>query len=141
MPDPQKTMFDALTCDPLDLIDQLGDDADTRRWPARLHQLFELHRHYNTKRAGMDEDDASIDARDRCILIGDYLGGRGFIIPRGDALRQALRDKCIWLAYTGHNHEELAGRFGLHITHVYRILREQRALFKAKQQGRLFTDD
>lgn len=135
----QQTLFDAMTCDALDLIEQAGD-LDTRCWPQRLHQVFELHRAYNINRLRMPEPAASADARDRSILLGDYLGGRQFILPRGDALRIALRDKLIWLEFTGNNAEALADKHKLHITHLYRILREQRVLFTAKFQGRLFDD-
>ena len=134
----QHTMFDALTCDPMELIERLGDDVETRKWPARLHTLYEVHRHYNAKRLRMSADSAERDARDRCILIGDYLGGRGFILPRGDALRKALRDKQMWLEFTGNNYEELSARYNLHLMHVYRIIAEQRALFSAPPQGQLF---
>lgn len=136
----QGTMFDALTCDPIELIEQLGSEVDTRKWPERLHTLFELHRAFNL-RLGMPPEQASQDARDRCILIGDYVGGRMFILPRGDALRVALRDKLIWQEFNGRNHEQLAERHGLHITHVYRILAEQRSLYRARLQGRLFSDE
>jgi len=135
----QATMFDALTCDPMELIDQLGDDVDLRKWPERLHQLFEILRAFNLRR-GMSADQASLDARDRCILIGDYLGGRPYNLPRGDALRIALRDKQIFLEFTGANHEELADRYGLDVTHIYRILRQQRRLYQAKLQGQLFNN-
>lgn len=135
----QGEIFDALTCDAVDLIERLGDDVDTRKWPDRLHKLFELHRQFNLRR-GMSDDLASIDARDRCLLLGDYLGGRVFNLPRGDALRQALRDKLIWREFRGNNHEALAERYGLDVTHVYRILRQQRELYRTKLQGRLFDD-
>ena len=134
----QQTMFDALTCDPMELIERLGDDVDTRRWPERLHTLYEIHRNYNAKRLRMSERAAQHDARDRCILVGDYLGGRGFILPRGDALRRALRDKQMWLDFTGNNYEALAATYGLHLMHVYRIIAQQRALFAAPLPGRLF---
>lgn len=134
----QKTMFDALTCDSLDLIQHLGDDVEIcARWPERLHTLFELHREYNL-RAGMSETAAAIDARDRCILLGDYMGGRAYNLPRGDALRLAVRDKLIWLEARAGNYEQIASRHGLDVTHIYRIVRQQRALYKAKMQGRLF---
>lgn len=133
----QHTMFDALTCDPMELIDQLGTDVDLRKWPERLHQLYELHRAFNLRR-GMGAEQAALDARDRCILLGDYLGGRPYNLPRGDALRVALRDKQIYLEFNGKNHEQLAERYGLDVTHVYRILRVQNKLYRAKMQGKLF---
>lgn len=136
-PQEQTTLFDAMTCDVLDLIEHAGE-VDQRVWPQRLHQLFEIHRAYNRTRLRMPDAQAAADARDRSILLGDYLGGRQFILPRGDALRQALRDKQIWLEFTGNNAEALAEKHKLHITHLYRILREQRVLFTAKIQGRLF---
>lgn len=134
----QAELFDPMTADPIELINHLGDtDPDELRWPKRLHDLFELHRAYNL-RLGMDPEDAALDARDRCILLGDYLGARPYNIPRGDALRIALRDKLIWAQFTGRNHEALAARYGLDLVHLYRILRQQRRLSRGKLQGKLF---
>ncbi len=135
----QPALFDALTCDALDLIDRLGDEVDGLKWPERLHTLYELIRQMNL-RAGMTEQKAALDARDRCIVIGDYLGGRAYNIPRGDALRLALRDKQIWLDSRGNNHEALARQHDLDVTHLYRILRQQKALYQSKLQGRLFDE-
>lgn len=132
-------LFDALTCDPLDLIDRLGDDVDSRKWPERLHQMYELMRHFNLRRCGMDEPVAALDARDRCIVIGDYLGGRVLSLPRGTALRAALRDKQIWRGFTGDNHEALAARHNLDVRSIYRIIALQRKLYReAALQGKLF---
>lgn len=131
--------MDATTCDPLDLIEQLGDDLELRKWPARLHDLYTLHREFNERRRGMTPDAAALDARDRCILLANYLGGRAYNIPRGDALRIALRDKQIHEEFNGKNHEELADRYGLNIITVYRIIRQQIKLSReSRMRGRLF---
>lgn len=135
----QDELFDALTCDPMELIERLGDEVDARIWPERLHLLFELHRNYNVKRVGWDEARATLDARDRCILLGEYLGGRQFIIPRGDAIRRALRDKLMWHQFTGRNYDELAERYGLSLMQVYRIMAEQKKLHASQYQGELFA--
>lgn len=134
----QAELFDPMSADPVELIEHLGDtDPDELRWPKRLHELFEIHRAFNL-RNGMAPEAAALDARDRCILLGDYLGARPYNIPRGDALRLALRDKLIWLAFNGRNHEELARQHGLDLVHLYRVLRQQRRLARGKMQGKLF---
>lgn len=139
-PERQDQLFDALTCDPMQLIEQLGDaDAADLKWPRRLHELYELHLAFNLRR-GMAAEAAAADARDRCILLGDYLGGKMFILPRGDSLRLALRDKQIWSEFDGRNHEVLAARYGLTLQQIYRVLATQGKLNRSKLQGRLFAD-
>jgi|LNFM01.1.fsa_nt_gb Mor family transcriptional regulator len=136
----QPELFDALTCDPLDLIERGGEAlAETSRWPQRLQELFDIELRYS--RRSMDEKSASADAGARTILIADYLGGSSIYLPRGDALRQAVRDAIIYARYKGQaNHDELAREFGMTSIHLYEVIaREKRRQLK-RRQGRLFQD-
>ena len=102
-------LFDALTCDPLDLIERAGDDLpELHRWPRRMAELFDIEFAYS-KRCGMDDDAAARDASARVILLCDYMGGGGpMYLPRGDALRAAVRDSQLYRRNNGRNLEDLA---------------------------------
>lgn len=46
----QPELFDALTCDPLDLIERGGDAlSDISRWPQRLRELFDIEYRYSLR--------------------------------------------------------------------------------------------
>jgi Mor family transcriptional regulator len=136
----QHTMLDALTCDPLDLIEHAGDDMPNRaRWPEKMAELFDIEYSYNTKQ-GMSEDDAAADAAARVILICDYLGGSVTYLPRGDTLRQAVRDSAAYRRHTGRNTESLARELGITTTNFYALLARERKRRVRKMQGRLFEE-
>jgi Mor family transcriptional regulator len=134
----QAPMFDPRSCDALDLIEHLGDEVPPEsRWPKTLADLFRVLEAYN-RRAGMSDERAALDARDRVVLIGEYFGGRMVYIPKGDALRTAALHAQIWSEFTGRNHEDLAQRYGINVVSIYDILKQQRKLFQRRIQGRLF---
>jgi Mor family transcriptional regulator len=136
----QAGMFDAMNCDPLELVER-GSDVlrEMHKWPQRLVEFVDLMRAYNI-RAGMDEDRASTDAVDRVALIAGYLGGRAIYLPNDDTLRRALRDAQIFALQGKRDVEELARAFDLTPAQVYAVLAEQRALYVNRVQGRLFDD-
>jgi Mor family transcriptional regulator len=134
----QSSLFDPRTCDALDLIEHIGDEVPAEnRWPKTLAEIFRVHEAYNLRR-GMTSDRAALDARDRTILLGEYLGGRMLYLPKGEALRTAVLHALIWRDFRGHNHEELAAKYQINIVSIYEILRAQRALSSHRMQGRLF---
>lgn len=135
----QPNLFDPMQCDPLELVERGGAAArEMARWPQRLVELFELHRAFNLRR-GMDPDRAAVDAAERVVLIAEYLGGRPVYLPRGDAIRRAVRDATIY-ASQGVPVEELARRHGMAVASVYEILEEQRRMFVDRMQGKLFEE-
>ena len=134
----QPPLFDPLSCDAIDLLEHMGDDVPPEhKWAPLLAALFRVFEAFN-RRQGMSAEKATLDARDRCVLLGEYFGGRLVYIPKGERLRIAVRDTLIWHEHRGDNVEELATKWGLAVQTVYEILREQRALYKGKLQGKLF---
>jgi len=119
----------------------MGDRVPpAHQWPPLLAELFDVLFAYN-KRQGIDEETAAIDARDRCVLLAGYFGGRMMYIPTGEKLQNALRDAVIWHEFKGNNQNELAEKYGLTVVRIYQILAEQRALCVKERQGRLFESD
>lgn len=137
----QLPLFDAVECDIVDLLEHMGDELPEReQWPERLHELWTVTV-AALRRREPDLQRCELLARDVVIAIGDYLGGRNWIIPRGDALRTALRDAEIYRVSRRGNAQQLATDLGLHITQLHRIIRQQHRLHQRKMQGRLFGDE
>ena len=139
-PGEQCSMFDALTCDPMELIEKGGSALhDVSRWPQRLQELFDIERRYSAR--SMPSDHAAADAGARTMLIADYLGGSAIYLPRGDALRKAVRDAMIYARFNRtSNMDALAREFGVTTPHLYEIVAREKARDKANRQGILFTD-
>jgi Mor family transcriptional regulator len=137
----QGSMFDALTCDPLDLIERGGDALNDRtRWPAKLAELYDIEYQCGLRR-GLPPDEAATDATARTIMIADYLGGSSVYLPRGDELRRAVRDSEVFRRHRGNNHEELAREIGMTSTKLYELIAREKRRRQRKMQGRLFERD
>lgn len=134
----QGTMFDALTCDPVDLIERGGEVlADKSRWPQRLVELYDVLFAY-ARKVGRSESDAALDASAQSVLIADYLGGSVVYLPRGEALRKAVRDSEAYRRHNGRNTEVLAREYGMTTTKFYELLARERKRRLRKMQGKLF---
>ena len=135
---PNLELFNALTCDPMDLIEHAGDAlTDRSRWPARLQELFDIEYRYSLRT--LSDDAAAQDAAARTFLIADYVGGSALYVPRGDALRLAVRNAEIYARYRGTaNHSALAREYGVTEPHLYEIVAAEKKRQIAKRQGRLF---
>ncbi len=113
----------------------LADATERGRWPQRLLELTDIceaviHRTHGTTQRELAE---------RLVLeIANYLGGRPVYLPRGDALKRALRDRRIWRDSGKLSPDELATREGVCLQQIYKIIGEMRALEKRRRQPRLF---
>lgn len=137
----QNELFDALTCDPLELIERAGTLLDDKtRWPQRLVEIYDVLFAYNTKRRGLGMDDAARDSSAQAILLADYLGGAVVYLPRGDGLRKAVRDSEAYRRHDGRNTEQLAREYGMTTTKFYELLAREKARRVRRMQGRLFAD-
>lgn len=105
------------------------------RWAGNLASMVAVTRAAYL-RMGMDEDVAAKLATAAVLAQAEYMGGRQLYLPKGDRLRRALRDAEIFHRAHRGNIDALATEFGLTDSQVYRINREQRALFIATRQGR-----
>jgi Mor family transcriptional regulator len=134
----QGELFNPVDADPMDLLSHLGDRVPDRRlWPENLANLFEVMQAYNLRQR-LDPLAAALDARDRCIVLGEYCGGRQYYIPTGEPLRIALRDAIIFHESRRGNNRAMAKRFGLTERQIFHIVAEQTRLFIELRQGKLF---
>jgi Mor family transcriptional regulator len=136
----QADIFDAMTCDPLDLVERLDQVGATDcAWPQTLADIvavFAAHR----RRQGLSDEAALTDAQELAVLLAEYLGGRRHYLPRGEQLRRALRDQQIYMQMGRMPVSQIAQTHGITETQVYAIHAEQRKLFLRRRQGRLFEE-
>lgn len=88
-------------------------------------------------RQGKSEADAFKLASESVMELATHRGGRVEYLPRGDAIRTALKHAEIYRRCNGRNQQALADEFGMNIIQVYRIYRQQRALHVKKVQHSL----
>lgn len=112
-------------------------DLPDEKWPSSLATIVDVLTAM-WEREGKGLDDAIRHAQQAALAIAEHQGGRPVYLPRGDRLRQALRDRHIYLLHRGNNADALAERFGLTLRHIQRIYAEQRAIQIAQRQPRLF---
>lgn len=117
----------------------LGDVPETKWAPMLADMLRVLEALY--LREGQGKEEAFHLATQSAAALAEYFGGRVVYLPRGDRVRNALRDAEIYRKFRGsRNVEQLAAEYGLTVIHLYKIHRDQRALHMRKLQGRLFQD-
>lgn len=129
-------MFPAEPGDP----SRAGIEAPEDKWPQILAEIVDVLRAVSRKR-GRSDAEAIADAEAGALAIGKHIGGATIYLPRGDRLREFLRDRRIWQEFTGGNTLELARRHGLTERHVQRILAEQRVIHVRRIQPQLFDSD
>jgi len=121
-----------------DLLASELEAVDLHRWPRMLAELVDVYSAAATREGIVQEEEkAQRIARWVVLTLGQHFGGRQFYIPQGGALRIALRDTKIWSEFTGNNVSELAGKYHLSEVQIYKIIKEQRALHRAKVQPQL----
>ena len=83
-------------------------------------------------------DDPRVRAFKCVSALCQYHGGMQHYLPKGDALKRALRDISIAKDFTGCNHKELAQKHGLTEKQIYEIIAKYRKEQQNKKQFGLF---
>lgn len=112
-------------------------DAPSEAWPTVLAEIVDVLRALFLKR-GRDESQAIADAQHAAQALGEYLGARQIYLPRGDRLKEWLRDRALYLEYNGRNKAELAQRYKLSERRIEQIAAEQRAVYIRRIQPDMF---
>lgn len=107
------------------------------KWPKDLAALCDIYDDELT-RLGLDAEMVHRISLTLLMAQANYGGGRMFYIPKGDRLRQAIRNRQIYAAFRGNNHAQLAQQYGLTVQRIYDIVREQGAIEKQRVQPGLF---
>lgn len=112
------------------LLDRAGS-IEPGVWPRTLAELVDVFADHFS-RNGRSQENAMSEAQAAIVVLAHHFGGRMIYLPRDDKLRLALRDARIWREHDGRNVQDLATRYGLTSAQIYGILREQRAINRAK---------
>lgn len=113
----------------------LADATERGRWPLRLVELADIAEAALARHPGA----TTREQAERLVMeIANYLGGRPVYLPRGDALKRALRDRRIWRDSGKLSPDELSTREGVCLQQIYKIIGEMRALEKRRRQPGLF---
>lgn len=136
----QLDMLPDAPIDPKGLLAADLDDVPQEAWAQGLVQLIEVQEAAFV-RLGMEASEAFRLARAGVVAIAEFQGGRGWYLPRGDALANALRDAEIYRRANRSNIQQLAAEYGFTDQHIWRICRRQRKLHLRKVQGQLFEDE
>lgn len=119
-----------------ELLNNLPElDADwSCRWPKMLAEMSDVTAAHLETRQNLDAETARTQAQEWIITLAHHFGGRPLYMPKGDSLKQALRDSAIWQEFTGKNVYELAGKHDMSRTQIYRIIAQQRQLTSNRSQ-------
>lgn len=135
-----------MSADPADLFENAPTnaelahlDAPNERWPTTLAEYIDVLR-ATFLQLGASDDVALTYAQQGTLALGKYNGGRQTYLPTGERLMIAVRDRRMYLEYTGRNKAELARRHGITERRVEQIAAEQRAIYIRQVQRNLFDD-
>ena len=135
MSDNQHDMFAHEVIDPR-VLENLGHMSDENRsWPSLLMELNGVVAN-TLKLHGIDNSDVSLQVT---LDIGEYIGGVQVYLPRGDKLRQQIRDMKIYEQYKGNNVKYLAHKYRVTDKTIYEIIARIRKLEQQQRQPDLFA--
>jgi Mor family transcriptional regulator len=143
-PPPQLELAGLMTADPLTLIEHVDAEGmpPGHLWPKLLANLHDVVMALLARDTRLSEVERMDLGRDLLIAITGYFGGRMIYLPCGETLLTAIRDRQMWARYLHGAHiDDLARETGMTDRRVWQVLKEQRALFERRMQGRLFADD
>lgn len=120
-------------------LDELPTEIE-HVWPKLLVDMLEV------ASAGLVDAGASeTRARETAVIVlrslARYHGGRSAYLPTGDALEEALKHYRIWKESGKVSVRELSEKYGVTEVHVYRIIKRQTRLARARVQPDLFQND
>ncbi|GBL46256.1 probable bacteriophage transcriptional regulator [Sulfuriferula multivorans] len=86
---------------------------------------------------GLDESAAGEIADAAAERMRTHWAGQLVYIPSGQQYEIGLRDAQILGEFNGRNHSQLARKYGLNITYIYRIVKRRIAEERDRRQGNL----
>ncbi|MBE4040025.1 Mor transcription activator family protein [Vibrio parahaemolyticus] len=117
------------------VLDHIGDLPEgSAAWPAMLLELHGVVAN-ELKQAGIETPDLPLKV---VMSIGEYMGGMQVYLPRGDKLKQQIRDMEIFNEFNGRNVPQLAKRHHLTSKTIYEIIARMRQVETQRRQFSLF---
>lgn len=120
-----------------DHLDHVPANEIMHKWPSTLAEIIDILT-CELVRQGENSDNAKSKAAKLTGVMAHYFGGKSVYLPTGDVLKDALRNVQIYHDFDGRNVSELVSKYRLSESHIYAILREQRALLRKRYQRDLF---
>lgn len=128
--------------DPLELdgeLEALPTELE-RIWPKLLVDLLEVAS-AGLVDAGAKEERAREIATIVLRSIARYHGGRSHYLPTGEALDEALKHYRIWKESGKVSVRDLSIKYDVSEVHIYRIIKRQSRLARARVQPDLFQPE
>lgn len=96
------------------------------------------HVSYALEKLGVASKEArALLGADVALELARAWGGQMIYVPKGRKHRVMQMHEQVWNEFDGHNHARLAGKYGLSIVTIYKIISRQRELNLQTKQGRL----
>jgi Mor family transcriptional regulator len=123
------------------VLAHMQDPAVLTRWEGTLREMVEIAEAKLNNEMGEGATSAEL-ARHVVFAICDTLGGSVIYLPRGDALKRAMRDAAIFQEWRekGIQPVDLVRKYRLASQTIYDIISRQRALHR-KSEPDLFGFD
>lgn len=116
-----------------DMLANMPLHEQNHKWPQTVVEMIEVVNHY-LEQQGHD----NVNGHQLVMNICQHLGGVQLYLPKGDGIKQLLRDITIYQQFTGTNVKALAHQYDLTEVRIYQIIKQQRSLHIAKVQRQLF---
>lgn len=87
--------------------------------------------------AGIDADKAALFGLATALRLRQRWAKQVIYFAEGRGIDLRARNRRIWEEFNGHNHDELAVKFGVSRVWIYRIIALMQAELRAERQGRL----
>lgn len=132
---------DTDSLDPDKVLAHMEDPAVLLRWEGTLKEMVEIAEAELLAKLGERPDVPEI-ARRVIFVICNVMGGSVVYLPRGEALKKAMRDAAIFRDWRDSNIQpaELVRKYHLASPTIYDIIKRQRALHR-KNEPDLFGFD
>ncbi|WP_299197941.1 Mor transcription activator family protein [uncultured Amphritea sp.] len=129
---------ESFSSDLLSHLDAIPPEVQ-KKWPRDLSALVDIYS-AALERLGYNGTEAQKISHTLLAEQSVYCGGRYFYLPKLDALKKAIRDVELHRDWSerGVQPDELADKYKISATHVYRIIKEQQAYYRKRIQPELF---
>lgn len=134
---------DSHKLDPLKVLAHMEDPTVMPRWEGTIKEMVEIAEAELKVRLPDKPDDVPEIARSVVFAICDTMGGAVFYLPRGDALKKAMRNAAIFRDWHDRNAQpsELVRKYKLASPTIYEIIARQRALHRRNEPDLFGFDD
>lgn len=129
--------------DPNKVLAHMEDPAVMHRWEGTIKEMVEIAEAELRGKLADRMDDVPEFARAVVFAICDTMGGSVVYLPRGDALKKAMRDAAIYRDWHERNipPTDLVRRYKLASPTIYEIISRQRALHRRNGPDLFGYDD